>query len=79
MKKNEDGGSIVNVSSMRARQATGDHLLYGASMAGVSAMSRELEPPICGATASRMQHRCSWDVFTANDPRMKDGDFVKNR
>jgi NAD(P)-dependent dehydrogenase (short-subunit alcohol dehydrogenase family) len=78
MKKNEDGGSIVNVSSMRARQATGDHLLYGASMAGVSAMSRELATDLW-----RYGIKCNtvapWDVFTANDPRMKDEDFVKEQ
>lgn len=78
MKKNEDGGNIVNVSSMRAKQATGDHLLYGASKAAVSAMSRELATDLW-----RYGIKCNtvapWDVFTPDDPRMKDEGFVKQQ
>ncbi|MFZ5974404.1 MAG: SDR family NAD(P)-dependent oxidoreductase [Bacillota bacterium] len=78
MKKNEDGGNIVNVSSMRAKQATGDHLLFGASKAAVSAMSRELATDLW-----RYNIKCNtvapWDIFTPDDPRMQDENFVKQQ
>lgn len=42
MKKNEDGGSIVNISSIQGRIAMGEHALYSASKGAVIALTREL-------------------------------------
>ncbi|MFZ5975994.1 MAG: SDR family NAD(P)-dependent oxidoreductase [Bacillota bacterium] len=42
MKKNENGGCIVNISSIQGRIAIGEHVLYSASKGAVIAMTREL-------------------------------------
>ncbi len=78
MKKNQDGGNIINISSMRGRQATGDHLLFSASKAAVSAMSRELATDLW-----RYGIKCNtvapWDVIAKDDPRMKDAGFASEQ
>lgn len=75
MQKNKDGGNIVNISSIRAQIATGDHLLYASAKAGLTAMSRELATDLW-----RYGIKCNvmspWLVVAEDDPRMKDEEFV---
>ena len=74
LKKNEDGGSIVNISSIHAKLATGDHLLYSASMAAVTAMSRELATDLW-----RYGIKCNTiapgNVFAPDDAQLQDKAF----
>lgn len=78
MKKNADGGNIINISSILARIAVGDRLLFSASKAAVSAMSRELATDLW-----RYGIKCNtvapWDVFEPGDPRLQDENFKKQQ
>lgn len=42
LRRNENGGNIVNVSSIQGRIAVGDHAVYSASKGAVMALTREL-------------------------------------
>lgn len=42
MKENEEGGNIVNLTSILDRIAIGEHALFGASKAAIAALTKEL-------------------------------------
>lgn len=57
----ENGGYIVNLSSIRSRIASGDHLLYAAAKAGISAITREM-----AADLWRYEIKCNAILYWAD-------------